>query len=109
MTKVHIVEHQVYFGSNHAYNEEKNTQSIKEALMREAVKQCDCYCTDLLIFFDSAAWEDLIKGNREEVTLYFRQMGIEWDKEYPNCRSKAILRRDIEKDTLELTIEYGKC
>ena len=102
MSKVHIIESQVYYDK-----EERNTQSIKEALMREAVKQCDCYCTDLLIFFDYT-WKDLVKGNIKEITLYFRQMGIEWKEEYKNYRSKAILKRDIEKDTMELIIEYGR-
>lgn len=104
MPKVQIKESQVYFGDN----EERNTQPIKEALMREAVKQCDCYATDLLVFFDYT-WKDLIKGDITEVTLYFRQMGIEWNKEYEKARSKATLKRDIQNDTLELTIEYGNC
>ena len=100
--KKNIVSYQVY------YNQiEKNTQNVKEALMREAVKQCECYCTDLLIFFDHT-WHELIKGEKKEVTLYFYQTGIYWKQEYLNCRSKAILIRDIEKDTLQLTIEYGK-
>ena len=107
MSKVQITESQVYFGSIPEYNEERNTQPIKEALMREAVKQCECYCTDLLIFFDYT-WKDFIKGEITEITLYFRQMGIEWKEEYQNCRSIAILKRDIKKDIIELTIEYGK-
>jgi len=104
MNKIHIIEHQVYFGSQ---NYERNTQSIKEALMHEAVKQCDCYCTDLLIFFEYT-WKELLEGELTEVTLYFRQMGIDWKEENKNCRSMATLKRNVEKDTLELTIEYGK-
>lgn len=107
MAKVQIKETQVYFGSTPSNNEERNVQSIKEALMREAVKQCDCYCTDLLIFFDHS-WKELIKGNIKEITLYFRQMGVDWNEECKECRSKAVLKRDIEQDTLELTIEYGR-
>jgi len=103
MPKVNIKELQVC----NSYGEEQNTQSIKEALLREAVKQCDCYCTDLLIFFDYT-WKDLLKGDLTEVTLYFRQMGIDWKEENKDCRSTAKLRRDVEKDTLELTIEYGR-
>ena len=104
MSKTNIIASQVYFGSE---NWERNTQDIKEALMREAVKQCDCYCTDLLVFFDYT-WKDLLKGDTMEVTLYFRQMGIEWKNEYKDCRSKAILKRNIENDTIELIIEYGR-
>lgn len=104
MGKINIIANQVYFGCE---KWERNTQDIKEALMREAVKQCDHYCTDLLVFFDYT-WKDIIKGEITEVTLYFRQMGIEWEKEYKNCRSKAILKRNIENDTLELIIEYGR-
>ena len=107
MSKIRIIERQVYFGSIPTHDEERNTQPIKEALMQEAVKQCDCYCTDLLIFFDYT-WKELIKGDIAEVILYFRQKGIEWKEEYKDCRSKAILKRDIKNDTLELSIEYGK-
>jgi hypothetical protein len=107
MSKICIVENQVYFSFNHEENWERNTQPIKEALMREAVKQCDCYCTDLLIFFDYT-WKDFLKGDITEVTLYFRQMGIEWQKECKDCRSKAILQRDVENDKITLNIEYGR-
>lgn len=106
MAKAHIKETQVYFGITPNTNEERNTQSIKEALMREAVKQCDGYCTDLLIFFDYT-WKDLIRGDIQEVSLYFRKMGIDWKKECDGYRSKAVLKRDIENDSLELAIEYG--
>ena len=108
MSKVHIIEYQVYFGSIPVYNEERNTQSIKEALMREAVKQCDCYSTDLLVFFDNT-WRTLIKGDIAEVTLYFKQSGIDWKNQCDKCRSIATLKRNLEKDTLELTIDYGVC
>ena len=105
MPKVHIVESQVYF-SSYGDNHERNTQPIKEALMREAVKQCDCYCTDLLVFFDHS-YKELLEGELTEVALYFRRMGIDWKEEVKDYRSKATLKRNIKEDTLELTIESG--
>lgn len=99
--KIELIEHQVFMNG-----EEKNTQSIKEALMREACKQCDAYCTDLLIFFDNS-WKSLIKGEITEIALYFRQMGVEWNDFYENNRSIAILTRDMAKNTLKLIIDYG--
>jgi len=103
MPKVHITESQVRDSSG----EEQNTQPIKEALMREAVKQCDCYCTDLLIFFEYN-WDALMAGDIKEATLYFRRLGIDWKEEAKDHRSKATLKRNIEQNTLELTIESGK-
>jgi len=103
MPKVHIIESQVC----NSHGEEQNTQPIKEALMREAVKQCDCYCTDLLVFFDYS-WKDLLAGDIREVTLYFRRMGIDWKEEVKDNRSKATLKRNMKQDTLELIIEGGR-
>jgi len=82
---------------------ERNIQLIKEAIMQEAAKQCDCYFLDVLVFFSSHIWREFIKGNIKEIILYIGPMGIEWRCDTKNYRSKAILKH--EKDTIELILE----
>jgi len=117
MPKLEIIAHDIF-----QKGEECNTQSIKEALLREAVKQCDYYATDILIFLGSKSWERLISNEIKKVQLIFKNSGVDWvenkfDKTFiNNNRIRSIATLTIEEDAklpayrnIRLVIEHGNC
>lgn len=118
MPKLEIIAHDIF-----QKGEECNTQSIKEALLREAVKQCDYYATDILIFLSGPTWKRLISNEIKKVQLIFKNSGVDWmenklyDKTFiNNTRIRSIATLTIEEDAelpayrnMKLVIEHGNC
>jgi len=61
-----------------------NGQPIREHLLRQAVKSCDSYATDILIFLEYAI-KDIYEKGIAEIDIYFERSGIKW--EYSNGRT----------------------
>lgn len=117
MPKVEIIAHDIF-----QEGEERNTQCIKEALLREAVKQCDFYASDILIFLSGSTWKRLISNEIKKVQLIFKNSGVDWveklyDKTFiNNTRIRSIATLTIEEDAklpayrnMKLVIEHGNC
>lgn len=118
MPKLEITETNIWQNG-----EECNTQPIKEALLREAVKQCDFYASDILIFLSGSTWEGLISNEIKKVQLIFKNSGVDWmenklyDKTFiNNTRIRSIATLTIEEDAklpayrnMKLVIEHGNC
>jgi hypothetical protein len=58
-------------------SEGQNMQSILQFLMENAVKQCQCFSTDFLIFYENS-FKKFLDGGIKEIDLYFCQMNISW-------------------------------
>lgn len=92
-----------------------NTQSIKEQLLRLAVKWCDNYASDIIYLvgdFEKHFLEDGIS----QIDIYFRSMGINWtydtgkgDNIPEKYRGMAKLVFSKEKDFLTLYWKAGNC
>lgn len=68
-----------------------NGQEVRELILRQAVKSCDSYSTDILIFFGNI--NILFKENYCKVTLYFRNFGVDWDEKPNFFRYKMVLEK----------------
>lgn len=117
MPKVQVNEYDIC-----QHGEECNTQSIKEALLREAVKECDYYASDILIFLGGRIWQSLVLGDIKSVQLIFKSAGVDWventtyDKEFmkhTNIRSIATITvepvLEFKQRNMKLIIEAGNC
>ena len=56
-----------------------NGQGIREAILRQAVKSCEHYATDVLIFFNSVELKELTEQESGEIWIWFRAMGVDWE------------------------------
>ena len=55
-----------------------NGQPIKEKLLRQAVKSCDDYATDICIFLEETL-PGIFKEENREIDLYFTRTGVRWN------------------------------
>lgn len=61
-----------------------NGQPVREHLLRQAVRSCDSYATDILIFLEYAV-KEMYKKDVSEIDIFFEDSGVRW--KYGNGRA----------------------
>jgi hypothetical protein len=100
-----------------------NGQNIREYLLRQACISCESYATDILILINGESIDKLFNGIANEIDIYFRDFGIDWEsykgeneenrdiclsiaKQY---RKTMKLVYDKDRSTLYLYCANGNC
>lgn len=78
--------HEAYCPYNYFWS--GNGQDIRETILRAATNNCKMYATDVICFFDH------LKEFPETTSIWFRDMGVDWNHEPKEWNYKLILEVD---------------